>query len=125
MPDKKKILVVDDDEDIVKLVRLRLLSAGYVVNTATSGADVLDKIRKNKPDLIISDLVMPEMGGWNLLQYLRDNKQYEDILVIILSALIEKSGKSGAMELGDYYMTKPFDAQKLLKKVDELLKKKS
>lgn len=99
----------------------RFNTAGYQVLTAQNGEEALRKIKEQKPDLIVSDLVMPEMGGWHFLENLRRDKNLSDIPVLITSALINESGEARNLELGDYYLAKPFDAQQLIQKAQELL----
>ena len=123
----KKILVIDDDEDIKKIITIKLKSAGYSVATATDGYAGLQVVKNDPPDLMIVDLMMPDMSGWEfsqtMKQSMKEGKQ-KRIPMIILSALISEDGPPDDLEAGDYYMKKPFDGNDLLKKVQELLGEK-
>ncbi|OGS39018.1 MAG: hypothetical protein A2551_07295 [Elusimicrobia bacterium RIFOXYD2_FULL_34_30] len=122
---KQKILVVDDDKSILKLLEINLKMEGYGVFTAMDGLEGIEKFRKNKPDLIIVDLKMPVMDGyhfcWNVL--------YEDGLyvsptpkIIILSARDEKLDKGISKKIGvSEYITKPFEMETVINKVKSLL----
>lgn len=118
---QKKILVVDDDEDIVKLIKIRLQAKGFEVITALDGDTGLFMAKKHNPDLVVADLTMPGMNGWQMSLKLKQDDKYKKIPVIILSALIDKEGLPGDAEVGDFYLAKPFDADKLMAKINELL----
>jgi len=117
----KKILVVDDDEDIVKIMKIRLANQGYEVITAYDGQQAYDIIQKNTPDLIVADLVMPNLNGWILTQMIKNHDQYKTIPIILLSAIVAQDSTPKADDLGDYYMSKPFSIDKLIDKIHELL----
>ena len=122
MSEKKKVLIVDDDADIAVLLERALKAKGYEVMTAQDGWEALKQIQTYLPDLILADLMMPNFDGWRLSQKLRDKELFRKIPIILLSALVEKEGPADDLEVGDYYMTKPFDREKLLDKIKELLK---
>ena len=122
MPGRKKILVVDDEIDIVTLIKMRLSSKGYEVITAHDGHEALSQVQRHTPDLVIADLNMPHLDGWRLSQKIRDNEKFKTIPIILLSSLVEKEGPAGDLEVGDFYMTKPFEPEALLAKIKELLK---
>ena len=120
---RKKILVVDDDEDIVKVISFRLSASGFNVITAFDGEEGLKKVKIHNPDLVVADLTMPGLNGWQMSLKLKQDEKYKNIPVIILSALVDKEGLAGDAEVGDYYLAKPFDADKLMAKINELLPK--
>lgn len=111
----KKILAVDDEKHIVRLVQINLLKAGYEVVTANNGREALDAVEEHKPDLIVMDVMMPEMDGFAALQKLKENPATESIPVIMLTAKAQdadvfKGWQSGA----DLYLTKPFNPSELI-----------
>ena len=111
----KKILAVDDEKHIVRLVEITLQREGYEVVTANNGAEALEKVATEKPDLVIMDVMMPEMDGLQALQKLKDDPATADVPVIMLTAKAQDSDvfqgwKSGA----DLYLTKPFNPQELM-----------
>lgn len=115
MAKKKRILVVDDEKHIVRLVQLNLERAGYEVITAYDGLEALEKVRSERPDMIVLDVMMPRMDGFETLQRLRANPETSEIPVIMLTAKsqeqdIFKGWQSGA----DCYLTKPFNPMELL-----------
>ena len=126
MPQKetpKKVLVIDDDADVVKLIRACLTMEKFEVITASNGQEGLGKVERERPDLIIADLVMPAMTGWNIGYTLRKNERFKHIPLIILSGMIGSDSETDASEVGDFCMAKPFDPPQLLAKVKELLSK--
>ncbi len=117
----KKILIVDDEPDVIQVIGVRLKAAGYEIQTAVNGEDALQKIAQEHPDLVILDVVMPKMDGFAAYKQLRSNKDTARIPIIVLTA-------RGKMEdtfkvLGvDEFMPKPFDFNKLLAAIERLLK---
>ena len=121
---RKKILLVDDDLDIANIVKITLEKRGYDVITADNGYLALKAVIAYHPDLIIVDLIMPELNGWQFSQILKQDKnyeQYKNIPLIVTSALVDKEGPPSDMEMGDYYLAKPFEPGKLFAKIKELL----
>lgn len=111
----KKILAVDDEKHIVRLVQINLEKAGYEVVTAANGREALEAVAAGKPDLIVMDVMMPEMDGFAALQKLKEDDASKDIPVIMLTAKAQdadvfKGWQSGA----DLYLTKPFNPSELL-----------
>ena len=119
----KKILVIDDDANILKLLRACLETEHYQVVIATNGSDGLKTAQAERPDLIIADLVMPGVTGWNVGQTLRRDDALKTIPLLILSGLIGADSEAEPGEVGDYCMAKPFNPPHLLEKVKELLAK--
>lgn len=119
----KKILLVDDEKDLVATVSFRLESKGYTVAVAYDGMDALEKVKKVRPDLIILDLMLPKMDGYRVCALLKKNAQYSAIPIIIFTARAEESDIALTKEAGaNAYITKPFNPDVLLAKIKELLK---
>jgi len=119
----KKILLVDDEKDLVDTVSFRLKASGYDVVTAYDGQEALTKTRLEKPDLIVLDLMLPKMDGYKVCRMLKFDERYKDIPIIMFTARVQESDKKMGEEVGaNAYITKPFDPQNLLGKVKELLK---
>lgn len=117
-----KILVIDDEPDLTMMVRMRLEAAGYEVIEANDGQEGLDKARKENPDLIILDLMLPKLDGYKVCRMLKFDEKYKKIPVIMFTARAQDSDKKLAEEVGaTAYLTKPFDPQTLLSKIQELL----
>ena len=120
----KKILVTDDEANIVMMVETRLKKQGYAVITANSGATALEQVKKDRPDLIILDVMMPPPNGFQVCRQLKDDEQYKDIPIILLTAKSSESDQFWGMESGaDAYVTKPYNPEELLSKVKDLLEK--
>jgi CheY-like chemotaxis protein len=115
------VLVVDDDKAILKLVTACLSRAHYDVETASDGQEALQKVRAHPPDLVIADLVMPRMTGWDVGQALRQDQSYRKIPIIVISGVVGAEGASDENEVGDFHMAKPFRPEHLIAKVRELV----
>jgi len=120
-----KIMVVDDEPDILAMVEMILNRKGYEAILAEGGAEALELLKKTKPDLILLDLMMPGMDGTEFLRKLRSDENLKDIPVIVVSvrSTIEKESRE-AMELADDYITKPIDLPTLYTAIEEMLKEK-
>ena len=117
----KRILVIDDEPELVKAIEIRLKAAGYEILTACDGKEGLDKAQKEKPDLIILDLMLPKMDGYKVCGLLKKDNRYAKIPIILFSARAQKEDIELGGELGaDAYITKPFDSGILLGKIKEL-----
>ncbi len=118
---KKKILIADDDDLIRSLVSARL-KKDYEVFTAQDGEEALVLCRRLRPDLLISDLLMPKIHGFSLVQELRSDKSLAGLKIIVTTAKVYPADQKAARELGaDVYLTKPFDIEELVRHVQELL----
>lgn len=118
----KKILIVDDEAELVDLVKIRLEAAGYEVAKAFDGQEGLDKAKLEKPDLILLDIMMPKMDGYKVCGLLKMDARFKKIPIILFSAKAQKEDAELAKEVGaDLYITKPFEAPVLLAKIKELL----
>jgi len=118
-----KILAVDDEGDFLFMITMLLKANGYEVITACDGREGLTKAKNERPDLIILDVMMPEIDGFEVCKLLKSDEQYSGILIIICTAMaqtadLETSNKVGA----DAYISKPFDHKILLSKIEKLLK---
>ncbi len=111
----KKILAVDDEKHIVRLVQVNLERAGYQVVTANDGKEALQKVADENPDLVVLDVMMPYMDGFEVLQNLRRNPSTRDIPVIMLTAKAQDADVFKGWQSGvDCYLTKPFNPMELL-----------
>jgi len=123
MTERKKILVVDDEEDIVKTLSFRLEASGYEVIAAYDGREALEKAKKEKPDLIILDLMLPRMDGYKVCGLLKADARYNKIPIIMFTAKAQEEDMELGKEVGtDAYIVKPFKSEVLLEKIRELLK---
>jgi two-component system alkaline phosphatase synthesis response regulator PhoP/two-component system response regulator VicR len=111
----KKILAVDDERHIVRLVQINLQKEGYEVVTAGNGREALEKVASEKPDLIVMDVMMPEMDGFEALEKLKANPETAQIPIIMLTAKAQDADVfSGWQKGADLYLTKPFNPSELL-----------
>ena len=111
----KKVLIVDDEEMMRKFLSIQLLKWEYEVKEAIDGIHALERLAEEDFNLIICDIVMPHMNGWQLLGKIRENPKTKDVPVIVLTAKDEDSDMSKGYELGaSYYITKPFSSVELL-----------
>ncbi len=118
----KLILVADDEPDIVTIVEMILRSQGYNVLKAATGLEALELAERHNPDLILLDIMMPDMDGWEVLRLLHVDPSTSEIPVAMISAKTGSRAKITSMQEGAVdYITKPFDSQELLSKVRELL----
>jgi DNA-binding response OmpR family regulator len=126
MGQKKKILIVDDERDIVKGLMIRLQGAGYDVVTAFDGAQGVFMAHKEKPDLIILDIRMPAGNGFSVAQRLKRSMYTFTIPVIFLTGSPEKNAEEKAMALGArFYIKKPYDPEELLDAIKRALEENS
>ncbi len=114
------ILIVEDEESISNLIKISLAQAGYNCYTAYDGEIALEKIRKNKYDLILLDIMLPKIDGFEIMNYIKELK----IPVIFITAISNIDNKVKGLKLGaDDYITKPFDIQELLARVEVVLRR--
>jgi two-component system alkaline phosphatase synthesis response regulator PhoP len=122
MQRKKKILIVDDEKQLVSLVSLHMKMSGYEVLSAKDGEEALAIAREETPDLIILDLMLPKIDGWEVCKRLRTESKIGDIPVIMLTARSEAGDKLKGFECGaDDYVTKPFSPRELVARVKRVL----
>ena len=121
---KKKILIIDDEKEMVQLETMRLVAHGYDVIVAYEGETGLALARTEKPDLILVDIMLPKMDGYELCRRLKQDLKCRLIPIILVSAVDEKLDTHLGKKVGaDDYFTKPFDPTLLLDKIRELTKK--
>ena len=119
--DKPLILVVDDEQRMVQFVRMNLELEGYRVRGANSGLEALEKVRDEMPDLVIMDVMMPELDGFETLEHLR---QFSSVPVIMLTVKGEEEDRIRGLDLGaDDYMTKPFSPRELASRIRAVLRR--
>ena len=117
----EKILIVDDEEDILNFLELVLREKGYEVVTAGSGHDALTRAQLERPDLVLLDIMMPEMDGWEVLKLLRIDEETASIPVAMLSARTEARDRVQGLQEGAIdYICKPFSLQELLAKIEAI-----
>ena len=130
MSDPAKILVVDDDPDIIKATQMVLEARKYQVITARNGEECLQRIREDRPDLVIMDLLMPKLDGFGVCRELRENSEYQeysDIPILLATAVREEASRRRyELETGidldvDDYVEKPTRPLELLQRVERLL----
>jgi DNA-binding response OmpR family regulator len=121
----KRVYVVDDNPDIVTSVRLVFKSRAPDIEVVgfTSGKDVLAAIRQDKPDLILLDLMMPVMSGWDVTAAMRADQKLKGIPIIYVTAKTDEMTKEAGKFIGSDYITKPYDNDDLVKRVKEALAK--
>lgn len=123
---KKKILVVDDAPDISEMLRFYFSSQGYEVLVAHRGQDAINLCQKGSPQLVLLDIMLPDMDGYDVCKRLRSNLRTSHIPIIFLTQRDERSDKIAGLELGaDDYVTKPFDIEELRMRVQNALKRAS
>lgn len=116
-----KVLIADDDENIVELIRLYMEKEGFSTVTAKNGAEAIEKFKTETPSIVILDVMMPEMDGW---QVCREIRRVSNIPIIMLTAKGETFDKVLGLELGaDDYMVKPFETKELIARVKAVLRR--
>lgn len=125
MAKKKRLLLVDDEVDFAELVRTRLEDNNYEVIVAYDGEDGLEKAERAEPDLIILDIMLPKISGFDVCRKLKIDENFKNIPIIMLSAKFQPNDITFGKAMGaDAYITKPFEPQVLIEKIRELLDKK-
>ena len=120
----KKILIVEDDQDILQLVKLYLEKEGFRPVTAMNGLEALKRVKEDKPDLVVLDLMLPEMDGLEVCKRLRSFPDTAMLPILMLTAKAEESDTIVGLELGaDDYVTKPFSPKALIARVKALLRR--
>ena len=127
MSEKKRILVVDDDPDLVESVSMKLESENFSVAKAYDGVEAWDKIKEERPDLIILDVMMPRKNGYELCDELKKSEEYKDIIVVLLTAVADAvtstsfTHMDGKTTLADDFIPKPIELDRLMEMVKENL----
>ena len=116
----KKVLVVDDEPDTLELVKLVLESGGFKTTLATSGKEALSRIEESKPDLVLLDIMMPDMDGWEVFRKIKE--RYATLPIAILTAKAQNIDKLLGLHVlkADDYITKPFGKNELIERVRKL-----
>ena len=124
---KKRILCIEDDEDMVDLIRLILTRRGFEVLGASRGASGLEIIRKEKPDLVLLDLMMPEMDGWEVYQQIKSDEATQNTPVIVVTAKAQSIDRVLGLHIAkvDDYISKPFSPQELLDSIESVFLRKT
>ena len=121
-----KILVVDDELDIIELLTYNLEKEGYEVKTATTGKEAVEKAKKASPDLILMDIMMPEMDGVEACRIIRDTPELASTFIIFLTARSEEYSEVAAFDIGaDDYITKPIKPRALMSRIAALFRRES
>jgi two-component system, OmpR family, response regulator VicR len=124
---KKKVVCVEDEPEIIDLIRLILGRKGFDLTGATGGLEGLEAIRRVKPDLVLLDLMMPDMDGWEVYQQMKADPELKNIPVIVVTAKAQSIDKILGLHIAkvDDYVTKPFGPQELLQSVERVLSAKT
>jgi DNA-binding response OmpR family regulator len=121
MPDKK-ILVVDDEPNVVRTLTFVLKKEGYEVSSAANGEEAIAKVHESKPSLMFLDVMMPKKNGYEVCQEIKSDSSFNDIHIVMLSAKGQEGDKEKALNLGaNEFMTKPFSPIGVIGRVKELL----
>ncbi len=125
MPDSKRILIVDDEEINLKLLEAMLHPMGYTIYKAKNGKEALRKVKENNVDLILLDIMMPEMNGYEVAKILKEDEETRLIPIVMVTALSDLDSRVKALEVGaDDFLSKPVDKTELRARVKSLLKVK-
>ena len=120
-----KILLVDDEIDILEFLSYNLKKEGFIVDTCNNGKSALKKVSSFNPDLVILDVMMPEMDGIEVCEKIREKQRYDDILILFLTARSEDYSELAGLSAGaDDYITKPIKPKLLVSRVNAILKRK-
>ncbi len=120
-----KVLVVDDEEHIVMILKDSLEFSGFQVVTAYDGLEALERVEKDQPELIVLDIGMPKLDGWEVCRRLKADPKTQDIPIIILTAYAQTSDKRKGVQLGaDRFISKPCDLTYLVEEINALLANK-
>jgi two-component system alkaline phosphatase synthesis response regulator PhoP len=118
----KKILITDDEPDIIKVVKFRLIKLGYEVSTATNGREGLESVRAVKPDLVLLDFRMPYLNGDEVCREIKKDESTRHIPVILMTATIENAMVGDIQSMGaDDFILKPFEPEVLIEKIRKLI----
>jgi DNA-binding response OmpR family regulator len=120
--ESKKILIVDDDANIRTLLSVNLTASGYAIETAVDGKDAMEKIIRDPPWLIVLDVMMPEVDGWEVCKYVKDDPDLEKVKILMLTARDTQRDRLIGQKVlkADEYLTKPFDIDVLISKIGAL-----
>ena len=121
--ENKKVVCIEDEPEMIDLVKLILVRKGFDLTGAMGGREGLEAVRRIKPDLVLLDLMMPDMDGWEVYQQMKADPDLKDIPVIVVTAKAQSIDKVLGLHIAkvDDYVTKPFGPQELLKSVERVL----
>jgi len=115
---RKKVLIVDDEPSMVSILKRYVSNAGYEFDSASNGQEALDKIKENQPDLVLLDLVMPGLNGFETCRRIREAEKTKKLPVLIVTALRSQSDSAAAAESGaNEFIVKPIDSAELVKRL--------
>ncbi|MBI4040680.1 MAG: response regulator [Deltaproteobacteria bacterium] len=124
MPNRT-ILIADDEPDLVEMLKLKFESEGFHVLEAYNGEQALEEMKKQKPDLIVLDIMMPKINGYQVCREMKKDPNLKHIPVVMFTAKAQEADRFWGLEVGaDVYVTKPFEFEGLKKEIDRLLSKK-
>ena len=125
-PPQRRVLVAEDEQDVAELIRYHLTKDGYDVVLAKTGAEALRRARDDKPALILLDIMIPQMNGWEVCRCLKRDAETADIPVIMVSGRVEEGDKVLGFELGaDDYVTKPFSPRELIARIQAVIRRRA
>src|SRR5438128_11751497 len=120
----RRILLAEDEKDVAELIRYTLTKEGYDVTLVTNGAEALRQTREIRPDLVLLDLMIPQLNGWEVCRRLKQDPATRAIPVIMVTARVEEGDKVLGFEMGaDDYVTKPFSTRELVARVRAVLRR--
>ena len=124
MPDKRRVLCIEDEPEMIDLIRLILERKGFEVMGAVGGQEGLDTVRREKPDLVLLDLMMPDVDGWEVYRQMKADDELKSIPVVVFTAKAQSIDKVLGLHIAkvDDYVTKPFGPTDLLDSVDRVFK---
>lgn len=118
----KTIVIADDEPHVLRSLEFILKKQGYRVVTAVNGEEALERVRENNPDLVFLDIQMPKMDGNSVLRHLRDDPDYQDLYIVMITAKGQEADRLNSLESGaNEYVTKPYSPRKLIGRVKEIL----
>ncbi len=125
--DKKKVVCIEDEPEMIDLVKLILGRKGFELTGAMGGREGLEAVKRIKPDLVLLDLMMPDMDGWEVYQQMKADAEMQKIPVIVVTAKAQSIDKVLGLHIAkvDDYVTKPFGPQELLQSVEKVLSSKT
>ena len=120
----KKILIVDDEPEMLEMIRFRLEKSGYTVFTATTGEECIKKAQDERPDVILLDILLPDLSGYEVSKRIKANEHTKNIPIIMVTAFIGDDAKKKGLEQGaQYFISKPFNPEELLSEIKNIVEK--
>lgn len=118
----KTIVIADDEPHVLRSLEFILKKQGYSVVTAVNGEEALERVKETNPDLVFLDIQMPKMDGNSVLRHLRDDPNYQDLYIVMITAKGQEADRLNSLESGaNEYVTKPYSPRKLIGRVKEIL----